>query len=80
MNNKYANIAKIHGACKHYDQEFVNEGANEQTSAIIKTLLFSIFLFSPFKKHDFSEKILTFASTIYHITILNNNYYGQQKT
>ena len=80
MHNIHANFAKIPLARKHYDQEFVNEGANEQTGAIIKTLHFSIFLLSSFKKHDFLEKIPTFASSIYHITIFNNNYYGLQKT
>ena len=31
---------------------------------------------SPFKRHDFLGKILTFASSIHHITILNSIYGG----
>lgn len=34
---------------------------------------------SPFKRHDFSGKTHTFASSIHHITILNS-IYGKQKT
>ena len=33
----------------------------------------------PFKRDDFLGKILTFASSIHHITILNS-IYGKQKT
>lgn len=64
MHNMYANFAKNLEAHKHYAQEFVNERANEQTGAIIKTLTF--FHFTLQNTRLFKEKAYFFIKYLSH--------------